>query len=472
MEEKRAKTREERLNNLLNPYVLICIIILIAAVCTYIIPAGNYQYILNESSGKSVVDPGSYTRAANTPVGLMGILCAIPSGLEKAGYIIFFVFIIAGAFEMLNRTGFTEALVGTTMKKFSNQEKILFPAIVILLSFLAATIGMAEEVIIFVPILLALCKYMGYDELLAAGLAYCGIRAGHINGMMNPFNVGIAQSIADVPLYSGLWYRSIWCAVTIAVTIFLLMRYAKKIKDHPEKSLMYGISTSVGTEIDLSEIKTFTGKHKILGLLLLGTFVLTIFGVARYGWYMTELAALFLGFGVLTGIIGGFSASSIADTFLDGAKNIIPGALIVGVAGGILVILDSGNITDTIIYHAASCLQGMPKVLAANGMYVFQWLLNMIIPSGSAQAAVTMPIMTPLSDVLGINRQVAVLAFHYGDGVTNLLTPACGPLMACLAVAGVPYQKWLKWVIPMLIAWTLIGFGAVTAAQIIGLGPV
>lgn len=466
------KSKESFWERILNAYVLIFIIIIFAAILTYIVPAGNFERFVNPETNKTMVNPDSFAFAASTPVGLFQVLSSIPSGLINASEIIFFVFIIAGAFEVLNKSGFTVALVGLILQKFKGRDKILFPIIVITLSFLSATIGMAEEVIIFVPILLALSKSLGYDELVAAGLAYCGIRAGHINGMMNPFNVGIAQGFAELPLYSGLGYRTIWCIITIIVTTAIIYRYACKIKKDPRRSLMYGVNLEdTENSVDFSSIQHFTNTHKVLGVTLFLTFGLTIYGVTTYGWYLKELAALFLGFGLIVGIISRFPANEISDAFLEGAKNILNGALIVGVAGGILVILKEGQIVDSIVFYASSLLQGLPKVLAANGMYVFQWVLNLIIPSGSAQAATTMPIMIPLADVLGINRQVAVTAFHYGDGVTNLLTPACGPLMACLAVAKVPYQKWLKWVVPMLLAWTLIGFASVTVAQLINLGP-
>lgn len=455
----------------MHAYVIISMIIVLCAVLTYIVPAGNFERFVDPATNKTVVDPGSFTFTENTPVGFFDILQSIPKGLKDTGNIIFFVFIIAGAFEVLNKTGFTTAVVGATIEKFNGKEKILFPIIITMLAFLAATIGMAEEVIVFVPILLALSKALGYDELVAAGIAYCGIRAGHINGMMNPFNVGIAHTFSELPMYSGLWYRSIWFVITIAITTFIIYRYARKIKNDPSKSLMAGVENNIDDEIDFSGIPDLTNTHKLLGLTLIGTFALTIFGVFKYHWYLNELAALFLGFGILVGIISKFSAGKTADLFLLGAKNIVFGAVIVGVARGILVVLQQGQILDTIIFYASSSLQGLPNVVAANGMYVFQWLLNILIPSGSGQAATTMPIMIPLADMLEINRQVAVTAFHYGDGVTNLITPACGPLMACLAVAKVPYEKWIKWIIPILITWTIIGFASVSIAQFINLGP-
>ncbi len=331
---------------------------------------------------------------------------------------------------------------------------------------------MAEEVVIFVPLLLALSKSMGYDELLAAGLAYCGIRAGHITGMMNPFSVGIAQGFAELPLYSGLWYRSIWFVVTIAVTSIILIRYAQKIKADPTKSLMYGYNKDwEDTDVsDMDSVK-MTKSHKLMGLTLIATLVFMMYGVMEYGWFLNEIAVIFMIFGIIVGFMAKFQASDIADYFMVGAKSVVAGALIIGVARGILVVLEEGLVIDTIVFYATSLLENVPKVVAANGMYVFQWLLNWIIPSASAQAATTMPIMLPIADVLDINRQVAVTAYHFGDGVTNLITPACGPLMTCIALAKVPFIKWAKWVIPMLVAWTIIGFLAVTGAQIINLGP-
>lgn len=458
------------IDDLLNPYVLIVIMILIAAFATYMVPAGVYDRVVSEITGKTVVDPASFHFVEQTPVDLMQLFGSITKGLINNAQIIFFVFIIAGAFEVLNSTGFTTAFVGMTIRKCAGREKLIFPIIIIVLSALAGTIGMAEEVIVFVPIIMTLCKSMGYDELVAVGLAYCGVRAGHINGLMNPFNVGIAQSYAELPMYSGLGYRLFWCVVTIIITAYFINRYAVKIKNDPTQSLMYGAELEHDM-VDASDFGEMTTTHKILGILLIATFALVIFGVYKYKWYLDELAALFLAFGILSGVIGGLLPAELANTFIKGAKNILGGALIVGVAGGILVILKEGQIVDSIIYYCTNTLSGMPKLLAVNGMYVFQWVLNLVVPSGSAQAATTMPIMVPISDILGINRQIAVTAFHYGDGVTNLLTPACGPLMAALAVAKVPFDKWIKWVVPILISWTLIGFAAVTMAQMINYGP-
>ncbi len=466
--QQKTKSSAQFWDNILNAYVLIIIMILIASIATYIVPAGQFERYKNEDN-KTVIDAESFTVVESTPVGVMDILQAVPLGLQNASQIIFFIIIIAGAFEVLNKTGFTMGFVGSILKVSVGKEKFIFPAIVTILSFFAGTIGMAEEVIVFVPIIMALCKSLGYDELTGVGLAYCGVRAGHINGMMNPFNVGIAQGIAEVELYSGLWYRSIWCVITIAITSYMLYKYGQKVKANPTSSIMYGVNPVEDNEVDFSKIADFTTRHKVIGFILLATFALVVFGVAEYGWYLNELAAIFFAFGIIIGVIAKFSPIMIVNTYIEGAKSILNGGLIVGVAAGILVILEKGNIVDSIVYYASIPLLEMPKLLAVNFMYVFQWLLNLVIPSGSAQAGVTMPIMTPLADVLGINRQIAVLAFHYGDGVTNLLTPACGPLMATLAVAKVPFRKWMRWVLPILGVWTLIGFAAVTVAQLINL---
>lgn len=468
--EKQKKWNSQKfIKNFLDPYVLIAFMIVLAAIATYLVPAGMFDRVVSEINGKTVVDPTTFRFVEQTPVNLMQILQSVLQGMINNAQIIFFVLIIAGSFEVLNSTGFTSSMVGVVINKCAGREKMIFPIIITVLSFLAGTIGIAEEVIVFVPILLSLSKSMGYDELVAVGLAYLGIRAGHINGLMNPFNVGIAQSYAELPMYSGLGYRVIWCVITIIITTYFIYRYAMKIKADPSKSLMYG-SNIEHESIQTLDV-TFTTTHKILGALLLATFAGVIFGVYKYQWYLGELGAMFLGFGILTGVISRMAPAELVNNFITGAKNILGGALIVGVAGGILVILQEGQIVDTIIYYSTNALRDMPKLIAVNGMYMFQWLLNILIPSGTAQAATTMPIMIPISDILGINRQIAVTAFCYGDGVTNLLTPACGPLMATLAVAKVPYDKWLKWVAPVLVAWTMIGFVSVTVAQLINYGP-
>jgi len=455
-----------------NAYTLIFMIIIICTLLTYVIPAGTFERVIDPNTGKTVVDPATFQYVESSPVGLFDMLIAIPQGMKKAASIIFFVFIVAGSFEILNTSGFTEASIGILLKKYHGKEHILFPMIIFSLAVCAATFGMAEEAIVFVPILVALSKAMGYDAIVAAALAYGGVRAGHINGMMNPFNVGIAHGLAELPLYSGLWYRAIWFFVTIVFTSFIILRYCKKIKEDPTKSIMYGTEgDDAPHEVDFSTLPEFEGKHKIMLLVVIATFGLLMYGVYNYGWYLNEIAALFIGFGIVIGFVNRKNGSEIVASFLSGAKGIVFGALIIGVARGILVVLESGLILDTIIMSAADMLKEMPSIVAANGMYVFQWLLNIIIPSGSGQAATTMPIMVPLADLLDINRQVAVTAFHYGDGVTNLITPASGPLMACLALAGVSFEKWAKWVLPLLAGWTIIGFLAVSIAHLIDFGP-
>lgn len=453
-----------------NAYVLIFGIIIACALLTYIIPAGVFDRVIDPNTGKTVVDPTTFKYVERNPATLFNILKSIPLGMKEAASIIFFVFIVAGSFEVLSSTGFTEASIGVLLRKYQGKEQILFPMIITALAIGAATFGMAEETIIFVPILVALSKAMGYDSMVAVALAYGGIRAGHINGMINPFSVGIAQGLSELPLYSGLWFRSIFFVLTIIFTSIVILRYAKKIKMDPTKSLMYGIESD-DYDVDFSTIPEFTTKYKILGLSVLGLLTLLIYGVYQYGWYLNEIAALFFGFGIFVGLVARMSSDEIATQYIKGAKGIVFGALIIGFARGILVVLEGGLILDTIIMKASEVLNTLPPVVAANGMYVFQWLLNIVVPSGSGQAATTMPIMVPIADLLGINRQVAVTAFHYGDGVTNLITPASGPLMAVLAMAKVPFEKWVKWVIPLLVGWTIIGFVAVTFAQIINLGP-
>ena len=470
MANSETKKKFSIMGSLLNPYVLIAIMIVIAAVATYVVPAGLFDRVVSEATGKTVIDPDSFRFVEQTPVNLLQVFGAIPQGLINNAQIIFFVFIIAGSFEVLNSTGFTTAFVSMVIKKCEGREKLIFPIIITILAFLSGTIGMAEEVIVFIPIIMTLCKSMGYDELVAVGLAYCGVRSGHINGLMNPFTVGVAQSYAELPMYSGLGFRVAWCVVTIAITTFFVYRYAMRIKSDPTRSLMYGTAQEHEL-LDTESISQFTGTHKILGILMLATFALVIFGVSVYHWYLDELAAIFLAFGILSGVIGRLAPEELVGRFIDGAKNIMNGALIVGVAGGIVVLMEQGQIIDTIVYYSTNALRHLPKLLAVNGMYVFQWLLNLVIPSGSAQAATTMPIIVPMSDILGINRQVAVTAFHLGSGVPDLLTPACGPLMAVLAVAKVPFDKYIKWVMPILISWSILGFACVTMAQLINYGP-
>ena len=452
-------------------YALLFIVIIGAAILTYIIPAGEYDRFTDEETGRTLVDPESFRFVDPEPVGFLDIFEAVQLGMIDAANIVFFIFIVGGAFGIIAGTGAIDAGLGAAVRKLSNKDKVLLIGIIVLFSIGGGTFGMAEETLVFIPIGVMLAKRLGYDAMVGLAVVSLGARVGFGSGLLNPFNVGVAHEIAELPMFSGLQFRIFWYLIFLLVTIVFIMRYAARVKADPSRSALADMEDNDEYEVDESKIPEFTNTHvAVLAAIVVG-FAILIYGVFALGWYINEIAAIFLAMGVIAGLIGKLGINGTARSFVKGARDITFGALIVGLARGILVVLEQGLIIDTIIYAGGTWLAVFPAAIAANGMLVFQTLLNVLIPSGSGQAAATMPIMTPISDIAGITRQTAVLAYHYGDTITNLISPTVGTLMASLAIANVPFARYAKWVFPLVLLWLVVGMAAVTSAVVIGYGP-
>lgn len=451
-------------------YVILLIVVAICCILTYVVPAGQYGKMI-AASGREVVDPDSFTLVESTPIGLMGFFKSVPDGLVATASIIFFIFIVGGSFAVVSATGAIEAGIGTITKKMQGKERIIIPVIVFVFSLGGAVFGMAEETLPFIPIMVTLAIALGFDSLTGIGMVLAGAGAGFAGAFMNPFTVGVAQGIAELPLFSGLGFRMIGYVVMVAITSVFLYRYAGKVKKNPELSLMYEFDMKRDDKLDLSHIEEFTPQRKRVLVVVLLTIVLLVFGVIRYGWYIQELAALFLAMGIVVALVGGLGLNGFAEELIKGMANIAGGAMVVGFARAILVVLQDGSILDTILFSAAHVLTQLPSWFTAMGMYIFQCLLNFIVPSGSGQAAVSMPILAPLSDLVGVTRQTAVIAYQYGDGISNIFTPTSGYFMAGLALAKIPWDKWAKWILPLILIQYAFGAIYVYIAHFIQLGP-
>lgn len=451
-------------------YVILFGMIIIMAILTYVIPAGQYQKV--ELNDRMVVDPNSYATVEANPAKPFDILKAFPKGLAAAQSIVFFIFIVGGSFNVLNQTGAIEAGIGKIALGLKGKETLLIPIIVFVFSLGGGTIGMAEEAIVFVPIGIALARALGYDAIVGMAIVSLGAAAGFTSGFMNPFTVGVAQGIAEVPMFSGIGMRLVIWVCTLLIVIVYIYRYANKVKSDPMNSLVHELEAEEKDKaIDLSTIKQLT-KRDIIVLLIFGLgMLLLVFGVFKYGWYITEIAAIFLAIGILSGLVAGTSLDDIAKQFIAGAKDMATGALVVGLARGILIIMEGSMIIDTIVYSLAAVITSLPKVISAIGMLLVQSFLNLIIPSGSGLAATTMPIMSPLSDVIGLTRQTAVLAYQFGDGITNSIVPTSGVLLANLSIAKIKYEEWFKFVGPLMILWTLMASIFMIIATLINYGP-
>ncbi len=452
-------------------YALLFFIIIFVTLLTFVVPAGSFERAVDDATGRTFVVPDSFEYIESNPVGFFDMFKAIPKGMEQAGYIIFFVLMIGGSFGILQGTGAIEAGIGEVVKSTKGKEKIVIPLIMFIFSLAGAILGSAEEMLPFYPIVIALAIALGFDTITGTAMVLLGAGAGFAGAFLNPFTVGIAQGIAGLPLFSGIGYRLIGYFAVLGSGIIYVYRYANKIQKNPELSPTYEDDKNSKHNYDLDEIPEFTGKHKaVLGVFVVGLAILA-FGVVQLGFYITELSAMFLIIGIASGIVAKMGINQIAEEFVNGAKELVYGALVIGLATSIMVVMQEGNIMDTIIYALASVVQGLPPALSAVGMFIVQSFINLIVPSGSGQAAVSMPIMAPMADVVGITRQTSVLAFQFGDGFSNVISPTSGYFMAAIAIGGIKWEKWARWMLPLFLIWSAIGATLVFISVLINYGP-
>ncbi len=442
-------------------YLLLLIIVCLAAFMTYIIPAGEFER--QKVEDRTEVINGSYHHVTQSPVAPIEIFRSIPNGLIEGGEIIFYIFIVGGAFGIIHRTDAITTGVNALMERVGRHGRWLIPITMTMFSILGFSIGLSEETIIFVPIGIALATALGYDAMVGAAMIALGAGIGFLGGMINPFTVGIAQSIAEVPLFSGWGYRTLIYLLVLFTGILYVMHYAKKVKAHPEKSLLYDVNVeerrTMSDDVLDTKFDSFKKRHAVILVILAATIIINVYGIFKFGWFLTQMSANFLIMGIVVGIIGGLGVNGTFDALLEGMKDILFGAMIVGFAKAIVVVLTSGKIIDTIVFHMTDFIDHLPAAFSVVAMFLTQLILNFFIPSGSGQAMTTMPIMVPISDLLGINRQVAVMAFQYGDAISNNIIPTSASLMGLLAVAGIPYNKWLKFVWRISAIWVLICLG-------------
>lgn len=431
---------------------IILVITLIFIMLTWIIPAGEFDRETVNNTEKIIA--GSYKSVPQQQQGIQAFLSAPIKGFVSASLIIAFVFIVGGAFGIINSTGAINAGLYTIIN-FSKQnpkyKNFIVPIIITLFSFAGATFGMSEEILIFILITIPMAKAMGYDAIVGTAIPIIGTGVGFGGAFSNPFTIGVAQGIAQIPIFSGLEYRLFVWFVLTAIACFVITRYAIKIEKNPEKSLLFGIAAEVNNSaIQIDNFK-LTFRRKLILLSLFTAIAVLIYGVNTYSWYITEICGLFFGLGILVAIIYQLPISKSIDDFTEGAKEMMSAALVIGLAKGLLIITQEGKIIDTILNSIVSLTENTPKVISVECMMFFQSLLNFFIPSGSGQAALTMPILVPLSDILGISRQITVLAFQLGDGLTNIIVPTSGVTMSALTIAKIPYNKWLKWCQPLFL---------------------
>lgn len=440
--------------------VLLFLLILAAQIATYLLPTGEFL----REEGRVVA--GSYRQVDAPALGAFTFLTAIPQGLRSAADVIFFVFIVGGVMGILRASGALDALLGAAVRRVGGNTTLLVGGALTIFALGSATIGMAEEYIAFVPLLVTMCLTLQLDAVVAVGLLLFGAGVGFGCAALNPFTVLIAQDIAGLPATSGQLYRwAIWLAALLLGGGWLL-RYAHRIRADPTRSLVADVDYSSGFEAPAAVALTWAHRG-ILALVAAGIGLFVV-GVRRWQWYLPELSAIFMGIAVLTAALGRMSPNEGARRFCRGAAELTTPALLIGFARTIEVVLQEGKVIDTVIHGLAGLLTSVPAWGAAIGMMVVQALINFFIPSGSGQAFVTMPIMAPLADVTGISRQVAVLAYQFGDGFTNMLVPTNAVTMGMLALARIPYGRWLRFAGPLVVMLYLLGALAIVAGVTFG----
>jgi len=509
-------------------YVIVVGLIVICAALTWIIPGGEFkrETVVVNGIPREVIQNNSF-QFTESNLQTWQVFSAFFEGFVKTSNIIAFILMIGGAFWILNESKSIDLGIYRFLNSAKKWEKfklmkrigvnnIILIAIMFIFSLFGSVFGMSEETIAFTIIFVPLAISMGYDSIVGVSLCFVAAALGFAGAFLNPFTVGIAQGLSNLPLFSGIEYR-IFMWATISITgIAYILRYAAKIHVNPQKSIVYDddnywrtrnnetgtdfnfyvpraawisfILLSVAltffafyypvtalklgnTEIIFPVVPVCTAIFFISGILALRktvhfyilvllsfTVVFLIVGVMGYDWYVMEIASLFLALGIVSGIAMGKTPNELTRSFIEGAKDILPAAMVVGLAGGIVVVLEEGKIIDTLLYYASQSMSDLGKVGSVSVMYLIQNFLNIFIPSGSSKAALTMPMMSQFSDLIGISRQATVVAFQLGDGITNMITPVSGVLIGVLGVARIPYEKWFKWVLPLILILFVLGF--------------
>lgn len=444
-------------------------IIVLTSLLSHWIPAGVFEREMID--GRARVIPGTYHQVEQTPLSFLDTFLAIPGGFQAAIAVIFIVLSSGIMFGVLEKSGMIENAVGTFIHKLGVENRyFLVVAMTFIFGLLGVFVGY-ENNIALIPIAAITSLAIGGDLMLAAGIAVGGVTIGFGLSPFNPYTVGTGHTIAEMPMFSGWLLRAILCFTALSFLAFMNVRYFKRILKNPGKSLALGIETDgFALSKPLHEYRMTINNWLILAVFV-GGLGITLYGVFTYHWYINEISAMFIIISIVAGIASKQSGREISETALKSVSVVAPGAFMVGFATSIKVAMDMGNISDSIAFYLSEGLQTLPLYGSAVAMSAAQSLINFFIPSGSGQALATLPIMIPVGDLLGLTRQTSILAFQIGDGVTNLFNPTLGGLIAMLAMCRISYDRWLKFVIPVVSVVLLISWIAVLVAVAIDYGP-
>ncbi|MCW8328764.1 YfcC family protein [Photobacterium sp. SDRW27] len=445
-----------------NTFTILFLLIAFFASLTYLLPAGKYTREMNEQLGREVPLPGSYHVIESSPQGFFDTLMAPISGFYDpitgvigAIDVSLFVLMVGGFLGIVTQTGAIDTGIARVMVRLKGKEIYMIPILMTLFALGGTSYGMAEESLAFYGLLIPIFMTARFDPLVAVAVIFVGTGIGTLGSTINPFGTVIASNAASVDFLSGVELRFAILAIALVVGIGYVMRYAKKIQNNPDASMLAHLRDDhekhfLGDKDKADSLPVLTGPQKGVLVLFILTFSIMIYGVSVLGWWMAEMATLFIFMGILCGIVGRLSEDDLINSFVAGAADLIGVALIVGVARGIVVVMEAGNITDTILNYAEGLVAGKSSVLFINTVYGIEMLLSFIVPSTSGLAVMSMPILAPLSDFANTGRELVVTAFMSGIGTILFVTPTYGVLMGGLAIARIPYVTWLKFIAPLV----------------------
>jgi uncharacterized ion transporter superfamily protein YfcC len=459
-------------------YTILFVLIAIMAAFTWVLPAGQYERAANAALGKDAPVPGTYQLMEAAHQGVVDVMMAPingfysqASGMANAIDVSLFVLIIGGFLGVVNATGSINTGIARVMVRMKGREKWMIPVLMLLFAIGGTTYGMAEETLAFYVLLIPLMVAVGYDALTGVAVIMVGAGIGVLGSTINPFSTAIASNAAGIPFTQGLGLRLVILALAWLIGVAYVMRYAERVRKDPSKSLVAELKTSNEAHFlrnhESHRDAVLTARQQFILMLFGATFVVMVWGVSMQGWWMAEMSALFLTSAIVIGLVGWLGEKPFTSAFVDGARDLLGVALVIGLARGIVVIMDQGKITDTILHYFEGWITGMSNVAFVNALFATEGLLSLLVPSTSGLAVLSMPILAPLSDFAGVPRDLAVTAFQTSIGITNLVTPTYAVVVGGLAIGRVPYQRWVRFIWPLMLMLTLLSMASLSAAVLL-----
>lgn len=466
------KTNEGKKREFPHIFIVLFLMMIVALIATWIVPSGVYDRVALEGSTSQVVVTDSFHYIEKEYLNPFFLLKAVTNGLMGSALVIFTILIIGACWKVINATGAISVGIHSIARKLKGKEMMIFPILMFVFAFIAAVIGGAELMLVYLPAVMPLMLALGFDTMSAAGMVVVAGFSAFSVSVTNPFTVGIGDEITGLPLYSGAWYRIILQVVFYLAGVLYVLNYARKVRKDGKNSLVYEESAAFAKTYENQETQVqATSRHKWIGVALVIILAVMIYGIISRGWYMEEINGLFLIAAIVSAVIGKMSMKDVCEHMVEGAKGVVAAGIVCGLSRGIMVILEAGSIIDVIIHSLSEVVSVLPGSIAVIGIFLIQLLFNFLVNSGSGQFLITMPILAPLGTLVGINSQTMILASQMGDGFTNMLFPTSGVLMACLAFAKVPYEKWVKFIAKYMVIVTLLGCISLVIAQMIDYGP-